>query len=318
MVGPGRNSHSTRTNDHLSTESLKLLQSSLLPATKKAYARSWKLLLQFHQLSNNIFNIPFSPIIISNFIGYLHAQGFSPSSIASHCSAVSFVHKLLNSSDPCQSFLVKKMLKGSRLAAKNLAPDSRLPITFNILSNLVKQLKFSVLDPDIRAMLKSLFLVAYYAFMRLGELVPKSKSDADKVVQVTDISFDSEKSMIVTLRHHKTNDSNLPTSLHLYATDTGETCPVQATKTYLSKFSHKKGPLFQFKSGSTLSYYFVTNMLSHTLTLCGLNSNRYKEHSFRIGAATDAAARGLSDATIQKLGRWKSNAFQRYIRFNAL
>lgn len=48
MVGPGRNSHSTRTNDHLSTESLKLLQSSLLPATKKAYARSWKLLLQFH------------------------------------------------------------------------------------------------------------------------------------------------------------------------------------------------------------------------------------------------------------------------------
>lgn len=223
MVGPGRNSHSTRTNDHLSTESLKLLQSSLLPATKKAYARSWKLLLQFHQLSNNSISIPFSPIIISNFIGYLHAQGFSPSSIASHCSAVSFVHKLLNSSDPCQSFLVKKMLKGSRLAAKNLAPDSRLPITFNILSNLFKQLKFSVLDPDIRAMLKSLFLVAYYACMRLGELVPKSKSDADKVVQVTDISFDSEKSMIITLRHHKTNYSNLPTSLHLYATDTGET-----------------------------------------------------------------------------------------------
>lgn len=43
-------------------------------------------------------------------------------------------------------------------------------------------------------------------------------------------------------------------------------------------------------------------MLSHTLTLCGLNSNRYKGHSFRVGAATDAAARGLSDATIQKFG----------------
>lgn len=83
------------------------------------------------------------------------------------------------------------MLKGSRLAAKNLAPDSRLPITFNILSNLVKQLKFSALDPDIRAILNSLFLVAYYAIMRLGELVPKSKSEADKVVQVTDISFDN-------------------------------------------------------------------------------------------------------------------------------
>lgn len=219
MVGPGRNSHSTRTNDHLSTESLKLLQSSLLPATKKAYARSWKLLLQFHQSSNNSISFPFSPIIISNFIGHLHAQGFSPSSIASHCSAVSFVPKLLNSTDPCQSLLVKKMLKGSRLAAKDLAPDSRLPITFNILSNLVKQLKFSVLDPDIRAMLKSLFLVAYYAFMRLGELVPKSKSEVDKVVQVTDISFDSEKSMIITLRHHKTHDSNcLPPCISMQPT----------------------------------------------------------------------------------------------------
>lgn len=92
--------------------------------------------------------------------------------------------------------------------------------------------------------------------------------------------------------------------------------PSSSNKDIFIKLSHKKGPLFQFKSGSTLSYHFVTNMLSHTLTLCGLNSNRYKGHSFRIGAATDAAARGLSDATIQKLGRWK--AFQRYIRFNAL
>lgn len=237
MAGPGRNSHSTRTNDHLSTESLNLLQSSLLPATKKAYARSWKLLFHFHQSSNNSISFPFYPIIISNFIGHLHAHGFSPSSIASHCFAVSFVHKLLNSTDTCKTYLVKKNLKGSRLAAKNLAADSRLPITFNILSNLVKQLNFSVLDPDIRAMLKSLFLVSYYAFMRLGELVPKSKSEVDKVVQVSDISFESEKSMIITLRHHKTHGSNLPTSLHIYATDAGDTCPVQATK-------GKKGPFF--------------------------------------------------------------------------
>lgn len=50
------------------------------------------------------------------------------------------------------------------------------------------------------------------------------------------------------------------------------------------------------------------------IVLCGQTPYRYKGHSFRIGAASHAADRGLSDAQIRALGRWKSNAFQRYIR----
>ena len=50
------------------------------------------------------------------------------------------------------------------------------------------------------------------------------------------------------------------------------------------------------------------------IKFCGLNPARYKGHSFRIGAASHAADRGLSDAQIRVLGRWKSNAFHRYIR----
>ena len=39
----------------------------------------------------------------------------------------------------------------------------------------------------------------------------------------------------------------------------------------------------------------------------------YASHSFRIGAATTAAAAGLPVWLIMKLGRWTSNAYASYI-----
>ena len=54
--------------------------------------------------------------------------------------------------------------------------------------------------------------------------------------------------------------------------------------------------------------------LSRCLTFCGLDTKKYKGHSFRIGAASHAADKGFSDAQVRTLGRWKSGAFKSYIR----
>ena len=43
-------------------------------------------------------------------------------------------------------------------------------------------------------------------------------------------------------------------------------------------------------------------------------SGNFSSHSFRIGAATVAGRNGIPDHLIQELGRWKSNAFQSYLR----
>jgi hypothetical protein len=50
------------------------------------------------------------------------------------------------------------------------------------------------------------------------------------------------------------------------------------------------------------------------VALLGLDSTLYSTHSFRSGAATAAAAAGLSDAEVQRLGRWRSSVFARYVR----
>ena len=49
--------------------------------------------------------------------------------------------------------------------------------------------------------------------------------------------------------------------------------------------------------------------LNRALRFCNLDPTLYKAHSFCIGAATLAAARGLSEVQIRQLGRWKSKAF---------
>lgn len=160
MVGPGTHTHSTRANLHLSNDSMMLLRKSLSPATRSAYARSWNLLIKYHQSHVHSFVLSVPTIILANFIGHLYSSGSSPSSIASHCSAFSFVHKLLCSSDPCQGFLIKKMIKGSKLSATHLSSDSRLPITYAILKKLVPSLRVTVPDADARLLLSALFLIA--------------------------------------------------------------------------------------------------------------------------------------------------------------
>ena len=54
--------------------------------------------------------------------------------------------------------------------------------------------------------------------------------------------------------------------------------------------------------------------MRRALTKVGINPDLYACHSFRIGAATVAHMKGIEDSTIMTLGRWKSNAYQRYVR----
>jgi hypothetical protein len=54
--------------------------------------------------------------------------------------------------------------------------------------------------------------------------------------------------------------------------------------------------------------------LQAALQRAGIQQENYNGHSFRIGAATTAAQKGLEDSLIQTLGRWKSGAYKVYIK----
>lgn len=95
-------------------------------------------------------------------------------------------------------------------------------------------------------------------------------------------------------------------------------CPVQLLLNYIVLRGTQPGPFFSTLDGAPISRTSFTDLLSLAIRHCGLDPSRYKGHRFRIVAATHAAERGFSDAQIRSFGRWKSNAFQKYIRVPSL
>ena len=83
---------------------------------------------------------------------------------------------------------------------------------------------------------------------------------------------------------------------------------------YLVARKDGPGPLFRFEDGRPLTRLRLVLEVRRALDEAGASSAGISGHSFRIGAATTAAEQGIEDSTIKDLGRWRSNAYQRYIR----
>ena len=75
-----------------------------------------------------------------------------------------------------------------------------------------------------------------------------------------------------------------------------------------------EGPLFKFADGRVLTRQRFVSAVREGLKKAGIHSSKYSGHSFRIGAATTAAARGIEDCVIKTLGRWESVAYLQYVK----
>lgn len=291
----------------------KLLASALSASSSIAYRRIWNLLLTWKpQLS-----LPIPVVDLCNFIGHLFIKNYSPSTIFSHISAISYVHKLINLPDPTQAFVTKKILKGCQALGQR--KDTRLPITAPILQKLLAALEHTVSQYPLRLLLRAVFLLAFHAFLRLGEITVKSLKSKHQVLQRSDVTFNqsSLSEVQIVMRDYKTNKHKSPLIISIQACSDSAYCPVRALHNYLQLFQHTSGPLFQTLDGLPVTYSMITSHLRSAIQFVGLSTEHFKGHSFRIGAATHAASLGFSDQVIQKLGRWNSDAFKHYIRIQS-
>ena len=68
-------------------------------------------------------------------------------------------------------------------------------------------------------------------------------------------------------------------------------------------------PFILFEDGTPLTRPRFVEQVHLILCRAGYSPGLYVGHSFRIGAATMAAACGIEDSTIQTLGCWENAAY---------
>ena len=214
---------------------------------------------------------------------------------------------------------LEHVLRGIKreLSKKDPTTKPRLPMTPNILLKLR-----AVWEGDSSAfdniMLWAACCTCYFGFLRSGEICMPSETryDTDTHLTFSDISVDSqEKPSCIALRikASKTDPFRQGVTVYLGATSSN-LCPVKAVLAYIAVRGSAPGPLFHFKNRKFLTREKLVKELRAALSKAKLDPDLYAGHSFRIGAATVAHALGIDDSTIMTLGRWKSNAYQRYVR----
>ena len=119
-------------------------------------------------------------------IAHCFKENLAASTVESYLSVIGYHHKLSNCNDMTQHFIIRKTLNGYQKMRK--VNDSRLYITPAILQSLIHSLIHTCNSIFLRHMLKAMYLLAFHAFLRIGEITG-STSPQGNCLCVNNITF---------------------------------------------------------------------------------------------------------------------------------
>ena len=234
------------------------------------------------------------------------SQQVSYKTLKVYLSGIHLAHIERGLPDPTDSHSLHLVCRGIRRQQGD-SQRTRLPITINILRLLKEQLRFCTrYTPLEKRLLWAVFTLAFYGFFRASELLSN--------LTWSHITLFSNQ-MSITLYQSKTDPFRRGQTVHIFANGSS-TCPIKAMVCYCNLLGKRNANGSVFKAGKfdPLTQKKLNDMLRYLLQQGGINQSNYASHSFRIGAATTAAAAGIPAWLIKTLGRWNSNAYLAYIR----
>jgi integrase len=299
-----------------------LIHGSLAKSSKESYRRVFAFNKEFMLLYFPLEIVfPASLEHLTLFIAYCFQKKIASSTVLTYMSAISFLLQLGGYEDLTGHFIISKALRGYH--KEKAAKDSRLPITPSILKGLCQSLPKTCSSRFLQLMLHAMYLLAFHAFLRIGEItgLPPPLGNCLSVNDIKFLQGDSEGLEIQMSKFKHSTGKHIPVLFLSSNNSNKAVCPVHSLWSYLQlrgKESSNVQPLFSFMDNAPITRSFFNSQLQLSLKFAGLNVKNYKSHSFRIGAATTAWAKGFSEEQIQQMGRWNSEAFKKYIRIPLL
>ena len=187
--------------------------------------------------------------------------------------------------------------------------DIRRPLSTHDLKRLVRALPATGCTTFTLALLKAMFALMFFAFLRISEVTKGAHNISMNQCRITQSKL---KLNFVSYKH----STGRPFKLDIPPTG-GSICPHRLLRDYVNLRGRGDGPLFLFSDKFPVSRSYFAKMLRKAAVVAKLNAKQISPHSFRIGAATWAAKKGFSTEQIKAMGRWRSTAFNSYIRIHA-
>ncbi|XP_075198526.1 uncharacterized protein LOC142301406 [Anomaloglossus baeobatrachus] len=289
----------------------KLISGSLSGGTWSAYSQAWKVWEDWKLSVGGDMEDDGRLLML---VGHYWEAGWSVPKVNRFLAGLAFGFKVRGLKDVTKSFLVAQALKGWRRGWK--VEDKRRPISYELLLSLGRQVDRVCTSIWEKRLFKLAFSLAFFAALRLGELVCTSRFKRDG------LSRDSvdlyEDRIEILIRSSKTDQLGKGCRVVVFGVPGSAMCPVRCLREFGSVAGGANIPLLVHADGSSLSRFQFISIFKRCLERGGFSSADFGSHSFRIGAATEAARRGLSDEVVKRIGRWESGRFKSYVRIDRL
>ena len=291
------------------------LVNGLAPSTRQVYSTAQRQFLEFCSRDSSSDPsqppLPASEETLMRFCAHL-ADRLHHSSIKTYLSGVRSLNIDYGFPDPFTNHLqLQCLLRGIKHHQGSNLPQ-RQPVTAELMSVLHRSLDFA--NPD-NVMLWAACCLGFFGFLRASEFTVNGPFDPTLHLTTTDIQVDSltnPQSFRVFIKCTKTDPFHKGCFIFL-GCGSFPLCPVVSLLNYFHLHGPGAGPLFVYQDGTPLSRPQLSSFLQTILQLAGV-PGKFSGHSFRIGAATTAATRGVPDHLIKTMGHWSSEAYLLYVR----
>ena len=225
--------------------------------------------------------------------------------------------------------ILDRILAGIKRAAASTAKP-KLPITTAMLRLMKPHLR---MQNRRDALLWAMMWTATAGLLRISEFACTSSADTDRLLRMQQLTLFDDSDTAYTMEQLRESDLPLTAlryaSLHLEASKTdpfrtgvdvviAAPLALSALHRYASHCTAAgvltTAPLFHFDDGLPVTRRWLMSRVDALLRSIHLDPKAYSSHSFRKGGAVSLQQQGVEDSIIRRTGRWRSDAFNLYVR----